>query len=85
MDKLLTYLNALDYEARAVFCAAVGTSERYLRKAVSKKQQLGVDYCINIERASLGQVVCEDLLPSVDWAYVRGTAASVHTLLESQD
>lgn len=30
--------------------------------------------CIAIEKATKGEVRCEDLRPDVDWAYVRGTA-----------
>lgn len=73
MDKLLAYLNGLDKVARADFCAACGTTERYLRKAVSVSQRLGADLCINIDRESGGLVTCEHLRPDVDWAYLRGT------------
>jgi DNA-binding transcriptional regulator YdaS (Cro superfamily) len=72
MDKLLTYLNGLDKAARTAFCSACGTTERYLRKAISAKQPLGL-LCINIDRESHGAVRCEDLRPDVDWAYLRGT------------
>jgi len=73
MDKLLAYLNGLDKVARADFCAACGTTERYLRKAVSVSQRLGADLCINIDRESDGLVTCEHLRPDIDWAYLRGT------------
>lgn len=73
MDKLLAYLNGLDKVARAEFCAACGTTERYLRKAVSVSQRLGAELCINIDRESGGQVTCEHLRPDVDWGYLRGT------------
>lgn len=74
MDKLLAYLNGLDKVARANFCAACGTTERYLRKAVSVSQRLGADLCINIDRESGGLVTCEHLRPDVDWGYLRGSA-----------
>jgi DNA-binding transcriptional regulator YdaS (Cro superfamily) len=74
MDKLLAYLNGLDKAARPAFCTACGTTERYLRKAISAKQQLGAHLCINIDRESRGVVRCEDLRPDIDWAYLRGTA-----------
>lgn len=32
--------------------------------------------CIAIEKATQGQVRCEDMRPDVDWAYLRGTAAN---------
>jgi len=76
MDKLLAYLNGLDKAGRAEFCMACGTTERYLRKAISAKQPLGAHLCINIDRESRGVVRCEDLRRDVDWAYLRGTAKS---------
>jgi DNA-binding transcriptional regulator YdaS (Cro superfamily) len=74
MDKLLAYLNGLDKAARIEFSTACGTTERYLRKAISAKQPLGAQLCINIDRESRGAVRCEDLRPDIDWAYLRGTA-----------
>lgn len=76
MDKLLAYLNGLGKTERADFCAACGTTERYLRKAISAKQPLGAHLCINIDRESRAAVRCEDLRPDVDWAYLRGTAST---------
>jgi DNA-binding transcriptional regulator YdaS (Cro superfamily) len=73
MDKLLKYLNRLSKELRPEFASACGTTEGYLRKAISKSQRLGADLCINIERESNGLVLCEDLRPDVDWAYIRST------------
>jgi DNA-binding transcriptional regulator YdaS (Cro superfamily) len=36
------------------------------------------EYCPRIERATAGQVRCEDLRPDVEWAYLRcGHGASV--------
>lgn len=74
MEKLLAYLNGLGKAERAKFCIACGTTERYLRKAISISQRLGADLCINIDRESQGHVTCEHLRPDIDWAYLRGTA-----------
>jgi len=71
MDKLLKYLNRLSKEGRLRFSKACGTSEGYLRKAISVHQPLGSDLCIRIDRESAGDVSCEDLRPDVDWAYLR--------------
>jgi len=73
MDKLLAYLNALKKDERTSFCSSCGTTERYLRKAISAKQRLGAELCINIDRESRGAVVCEELRPDVDWAYLRAS------------
>lgn len=36
-------------------------------------------YCPQIERELDGAVTCEELCPSVDWKYLRGTAKSMAT------
>lgn len=74
MEKLREYLNSLPKDQRASFVAACGTSEGYLRKAISVGQKLGSDLCIPIERESKGAVTCEDLRPDADWAYLRATS-----------
>lgn len=71
MDKLLTYLNSLAPDSQREFARRCGTSIGYLRKAISVGQRLGESLCINIDRESAGTVRCEDLAPSVDWAYLR--------------
>ncbi|HXA48563.1 MAG TPA: YdaS family helix-turn-helix protein [Burkholderiaceae bacterium] len=74
MEKLLNYLNRLPKERRLQFASACGTSEGYLRKAISMRQPLGSNLCIKIDRESAGDVSCEDLRPDVDWAYLRASA-----------
>lgn len=66
MDKLLTYLNSLSKEERAVFCRACDTTENYLRKAISTGQSLRVPLCVAIERHSRCAVTRKDLHPD-DW------------------
>ena len=75
MQKLLEYLNNLQIDARPAFFERCGTSEGYIRKAISTGQRLGESLCINIERESQKAVACEDLRPDVDWAYLRGQVA----------
>jgi len=41
-----------------------------------RKRRVPAEVCPAIERATSGQVRCEDLRPDVDWAYLRGTASS---------
>jgi DNA-binding transcriptional regulator YdaS (Cro superfamily) len=76
MDKLLKYLNSLSKDERAAYALACGTSEGYLRKAVSRGQEFKAELCIALERESDGSVRCEDLLPDADWAYIRSQSAS---------
>lgn len=73
MDTLRYYLNSLSVLEQAALAERCGTTLNYLRKAISKGQRLGETLCINLERESHGVVVCEELRPDVDWAYLRGT------------
>ena len=68
---LRDYLNKLSTAEQAPFASKCGTSVGYLRKAISKRQALGVPLCIAIERNTGGAVTCEDLRPDIDWAYLR--------------
>lgn len=84
MEKLLAYLNSLTKEARVDFVTRAGTTEGYLRKAVSARATLSEGLCIRLERASARAVLCEDLRADVDWAYMRnrvppsGSAEAAH-------
>ncbi len=40
-----------------------------------RRGNVPADYCPSIERATQGQVTCEQLRPDVDWAVLRGTPA----------
>lgn len=73
MEKLLEYLNGLPKDLRVKFVSACDTSEAYLRKAVSKRQKLGAELCVRIERESGRAITCEDLRPDVDWAFIRAS------------
>jgi DNA-binding transcriptional regulator YdaS (Cro superfamily) len=71
MEKLLAYLNGLSKEDRADFVLRAGTTEGYLRKAISVGASLREGLCIRIERESGRAVLCEDLRADVDWAYMQ--------------
>jgi DNA-binding transcriptional regulator YdaS (Cro superfamily) len=76
MKKLLAYLNDLPVSEQQAFAARCGTSVGYLRKAVSMDSRLDGRTCIAIERESGRRVLCEDLRPDADWAYLRNSAAT---------
>lgn len=76
MEDLRQYLNSLTATEQDAFAARVGTTIGYLRKAISRGQQLGDGLAISIERESGGLVRCETVRPDIDWAYLRGTATS---------
>lgn len=71
MKKLRHYINSLTKEQRVVFFLACDTTEGYLRKACSTGECLNSDLCILIEEASTRAVMCEDLRPDCNWAYIR--------------
>lgn len=75
MKAVLKYLQSLEPSERDAFARRCGTSIGYLRKAASAGQKLGESLCIAIERESRRSVLCEQIRPDVDWAYLRGTAA----------
>lgn len=74
MKAVLKYLSSLDPGERDAFARRCGTSVGYLRKAASAGQKLGESLCIAIERESCRSVLCEQIRPDVDWAFLRGTA-----------
>lgn len=82
MNTLLAYLNGLPKTERQAFCVRCGTTEGYLRKAVSKGARLGESLCISLDRESQGRVRCDVLRPDVDWAYlssaVRALTVAAH-------
>ncbi|WP_315125250.1 YdaS family helix-turn-helix protein [Comamonas antarctica] len=73
MKTLHAYLNSLPKSERSDFIRRCGTSEGYLRKAISTGQSLGESLCINLERESCAAVRCEELRPDVDWDYLRNS------------
>lgn len=84
MKQLLEYLNGLPVADQASFACRCGTTVGYLRKAVSVKQRLKAEVCINIERESCGVVRCEMLRPDVSWYVVRsGGAAGLTELADT--
>lgn len=79
MKAVLKYLSSLAPHERDAFARRCGTSVGYLRKAASAGQKLGGALCIAIERESRRAVVCEEIRPDVDWAYLRGTSPAAST------
>lgn len=74
MQEILDYLRSLSPPEREAFAERCQTSVGYLRKAVSTKQQLGVELCIHLDRESGGVLKCERLFPGLDWDYLRKAA-----------
>lgn len=56
---------------------AVGVSQVIVSQWKTGARQVPAERCPDIERATTGQVRCEDLRPDVDWAYLRATDCDV--------
>lgn len=73
--KLIDYLNAIPVEARDSFAKRCGTSFDYLRQIGYGNRPCPDKIAINLERESNRILVCEELCPETDWAFVRATTA----------
>jgi DNA-binding transcriptional regulator YdaS (Cro superfamily) len=73
--KLIDYLNALPVEARESFAARCGTSFDYLRQVGYGNRACTEKLAINLERESNRILICEQLCPDADWAFIRASPA----------
>lgn len=64
MNELKEFLNSLSVKEQRLFAMRCGTSIAYLRKAISMKQTLGTEICVNIERETNGVVSRKALVPN---------------------
>ncbi|CNL19744.1 Uncharacterized protein conserved in bacteria%2C prophage-related [Yersinia pseudotuberculosis] len=69
MEELRIYLNALSPDQQRDFASKCETSIGYLRKAISKNQELGPALCVLIEAATNGRVSRKELHPN-DWLQI---------------
>ncbi len=71
MKKLIRFLDKQDVGYKAALASAIGRPASYLSRQLSGDRQFSVADAIAIEKFTKGQVMCEDLLPDLDWAYLR--------------
>lgn len=71
------FLKPLESEGLALLAAACDTSPGQLKQVAYGNRRPSASLAINIERETKGQVICEELRPDIDWAYVRGSQATV--------
>ncbi|WP_308445851.1 YdaS family helix-turn-helix protein [Chitiniphilus purpureus] len=69
---LKTYLLAAKGRGAAL-AAALGVNQVLISTWAHGKRPVPAGRCPAIERATDGQVRCEELRPDIDWAYLRGT------------
>jgi DNA-binding transcriptional regulator YdaS (Cro superfamily) len=70
--KLHDYMLSLDREQRIDFAARCQSSVEYLMQIAYGYRTPKAQLAVSIERESAGAVPCEELLPDVDWKYLRG-------------
>lgn len=70
---LIEYLNAIPLTERDGFAARCGTSFDYLRQVGYGNRACTETLAINLERESDRALLCEQLCPKADWAYIRAT------------
>lgn len=73
---LLDYLKGLPPDTRRSFAARCGTSVEYLMQIGYGRRRPKADLAVVISRESGAAVTCEELLPELDWAYLRTTSAA---------
>lgn len=71
---LLDYLKGISKEQLNEFAEQCQTSVGQLKQVAYGHRRASAALAINIERASGGEVRCEQLRDDIDWSYLRGTA-----------
>lgn len=70
---LRTYINQKRGMA-ASLARLLGASQTDVSLWASGKRPVPAERCPEIEKATNGEVTCEELRPDVDWPYLRGTS-----------
>lgn len=71
---LYEYIKPFEREDLDSFAARCGTSAGQLKQVAYGNRRPSAGLSICIERESKGSVVCEQLRPDIDWAYLRSTS-----------
>jgi DNA-binding transcriptional regulator YdaS (Cro superfamily) len=69
--RLLDYLNKLPIEQREELATRCGTSFDYLRQIAYGNRACKEALAIKLEKFTNRELMCEDLCPDVDWAFLR--------------
>ena len=69
--QLLDFLKSLTRADRESFAQRCDTTVEYLFQIGYGRRTPKVGLVVAVERESTAKVRCEDLLPDVDWAYLR--------------
>ncbi|WP_375591581.1 transcriptional regulator [Chitiniphilus eburneus] len=71
--KLIDYIKTLSPSVREAFAERCGTTYGHLKNVAYGYRPCDAGLAIAIEREAGREVLCEELRPDVDWAYLRGT------------
>lgn len=59
--------------SQTALAKALGVSLGAVNQWATYRRPVPAEYCPSIERLTNGAVRCEDLLPTIDWQYLRAT------------
>lgn len=71
--ELKTFIKSMSKEDREDFAIRCGTTAAQMQNIYLGHRRAGENLAINIERESKQAILCEQLRPDVDWAYLRST------------
>lgn len=63
----------LNFGGQASVARNLGVSPPTINQWVSGIRPIPAERCLEIEKLTGGAVICEELRPDIDWAYLRGT------------
>ena len=71
MKTLLEYLNGLPVAKQNSLAVQCRTTIGYLRQIAYGNRKCSAEMAIDLERESDRALICEELCPEADWAYIR--------------
>ncbi len=76
MQKLIDFLAAQPPGYKAALARHIGRAPSYFSRQLAGDRVFSVPDCIAIEKYTCGQVRCEDVLPEIDWQFLRTSSGS---------
>ncbi len=71
MQKLIDFLARQPAGYKTSMAESMGRPPTYLSRQLAGDRAFTVADCVAVEKYTHGAVRCEDLLPDIDWAYLR--------------
>lgn len=73
VSKLIAFLEGQPVGYKQELAKALEIEPSYLSRKLSGDRAFTAKDCIAIEKFTRGELRCEDILPDLDWAYLRGS------------